>query len=131
MMPSKWERHVRKWEDCQKCELAERRKNVVLFRGKVPNDVLFIGEAPGVVEDKFGKPFKGPAGLLLDDMISKAIEEVPAAKSYKMGFTNMISCIPLDEEGHKAKQPMPSHVRECWEIFRGFCSFSRFTCSIK
>ena len=30
---------------------------------------MFIGEAPGEIEDKTGKPFKGEAGKLLDKML--------------------------------------------------------------
>ena len=31
---------------------------------------MFIGEAPGEIEDKTGKPFKGEAGKLLDKMLN-------------------------------------------------------------
>jgi uracil-DNA glycosylase len=44
----------------------------VLAKGKLPCDVLFVGEAPGESEDVTGTPFIGPAGRLLDEMIANA-----------------------------------------------------------
>ncbi|MFI4860184.1 MAG: uracil-DNA glycosylase [Phycisphaerales bacterium JB063] len=38
--------------------------------GKVDADIMFIGEGPGEVEDREGLPFVGPAGELLNKMIT-------------------------------------------------------------
>ena len=41
--------------------------NIVFYRGNLKNpEYLFIGEAPGQTENKFGKPFIGRSGKLLD-----------------------------------------------------------------
>ena len=46
-MPSRYMKHKEKWINCTRCELCENRKKVCLLRGKVPCDMLFVGEAPG------------------------------------------------------------------------------------
>ena len=38
--------------------------------GKEDADIMFVGEGPGEQEDLKGEPFVGPAGKLLDDMLS-------------------------------------------------------------
>ena len=54
---------------CQRCGLAETRKNVVFGDGNPEAELLFIGEGPGANEDAQGLPFVGRAGKLLDDML--------------------------------------------------------------
>lgn len=68
-----WLDHVEKWRDCTACPLHCQRSNICLARGSVPCAVLFIGEAPGQVEDALGQPFRGPAGRLLDQIIWYAL----------------------------------------------------------
>ena len=55
---------------CTRCGLCETRHNVVFGVGNREADVMFIGEGPGEQEDLTGIPFVGPAGKLLDDMLS-------------------------------------------------------------
>ena len=56
--------------DCTKCALCETRHHVVFGIGEEDADILFVGEGPGEQEDLKGEPFVGPAGKLLDDMLS-------------------------------------------------------------
>jgi len=55
---------------CQRCDLFRTRQNVVFGVGPKDAEVLFVGEGPGQQEDLQGEPFVGPAGHLLDDMLS-------------------------------------------------------------
>ena len=55
---------------CTRCGLCETRNNVVFGVGREDADILFVGEGPGEQEDLKGEPFVGPAGKLLDDMLS-------------------------------------------------------------
>lgn len=96
------------WEKCTRCELKDDRKNVVIAKGKIPCDVLFIGEAPGPSEDILGKPFKGPAGQLLDKIVTNAL---PA--HLRLAYTNMVCCIPKDDDGAKVSQPPLDALIEC------------------
>lgn len=56
--------------DCTRCGLCETRHNVVFGIGREDADIMFVGEGPGEQEDLKGEPFVGPAGKLLDDMLS-------------------------------------------------------------
>ena len=51
------------------CSLKKTAKNIVFSDGNPKANIMFIGEAPGEIEDKTGKPFKGEAGKLLDKML--------------------------------------------------------------
>lgn len=108
-MPSVFQTHVADWQHCQLCEYCHVRSKIVLFRGDVPCDVLFVGEAPGPSENKLGVPFIGPAGKLLDQMIRDIF---PSEVSY--GFTNLVACIPKDaDSGDKFTEPSKDSIAAC------------------
>ena len=65
-----WENLERICHSCTGCGLCETRHHVVFGVGRRDADVLFVGEGPGEQEDLQGEPFVGPAGKLLDDMLS-------------------------------------------------------------
>lgn len=118
---TRFQLHKRRWENCTDCPLCEGRQQVVLFRGSVPCDVLFCGEAPGQSEDVIGTPFVGPAGYLLDEIVKSAMPvdpdndgEVPQTKiDLRLGYTNLIACLPLDETGSKVKEPPEESIKKC------------------
>ncbi|MGA2367854.1 MAG: uracil-DNA glycosylase family protein, partial [Dehalococcoidia bacterium] len=56
-------------ERCPKCELSRHRTKAVPGEGPENAGLLFIGEAPGWYEDQSGRPFVGPAGQYLDQLI--------------------------------------------------------------
>lgn len=105
---TRYQLHVQNWKDCHRCVLDEGRGRVVLARGSVPCDVLFVGEAPGESEDVIGRPFVGPAGRLLDQIIERAL---PAGTRFAM--TNLVGCIPRDEDGGKVSEPDDDCVKAC------------------
>lgn len=86
-------------KECHQSELCEGRSNVVFGVGNQQADVMFIGEGPGEQEDLKGEPFVGPAGRLLDDMMS--IIDLNRKNSY---IANIVKCRPpgnrdpLDQE---------------------------------
>jgi DNA polymerase len=125
-----WQQHVERWKDCRACKLCENRQHVVLAKGQLPCDLLLIGEAPGFSEDSDGVPFRGPAGLLLDDIVGEALSahgrfgwvENGQGKrrewisdSLRLAWTNLVCCLPLDEDGNKTGQPLPEEIRACSE----------------
>lgn len=75
--------------NCTKCGLCQTRTKVVFGVGKRDADILFIGEGPGEQEDLQGEPFVGPAGKLLDDMMS--IIDLDRTNSY---IANIVKCRP-------------------------------------
>jgi DNA polymerase len=52
------------------CALRSTATNFVFADGAPDAPLMFIGEAPGAEEDRQGLPFVGPAGRLLDRMLS-------------------------------------------------------------
>ena len=84
---------------CDRCGLCRTRTNVVFGVGARDAKIMFIGEGPGEQEDLQGEPFVGPAGKLLDDMMS--IIDLDRTNSY---IANIVKCRPpgnrdpLDEE---------------------------------
>jgi DNA polymerase len=54
---------------CPHCTTATGHQNTVFGEGSATADLMFIGEAPGAEEDQTGRPFVGPAGKKLEEMI--------------------------------------------------------------
>lgn len=76
-------------KNCEKCDLARTRTNVVFGVGDIHAKIMFIGEGPGEQEDLKGEPFVGPAGKLLDDMLS--IIDIDRSNCY---IANIVKCRP-------------------------------------
>lgn len=74
---------------CNRCQLRQGRNNVVFGVGNQNADIMLIGEGPGEQEDLQGEPFVGPAGKLLDDMLS--IIDLDRKKVY---IANVVKCRP-------------------------------------
>ena len=106
---SPFRQHAERWEHCTACLLCGGRSKVVLARGRIPCDILFVGESPGESEDSLGLPFIGPAGKLLDRIVSEAIE----GREVRIAFTNLVCCIPRDEDGGKTAEPPPEAIEAC------------------
>ena len=84
-----WEELEATCRECTRCELCERRHNVVFGVGPRNADVMFIGEGPGEQEDLKGEPFVGAAGILLDDLLR--IIDLNREKCY---IANIVKCRP-------------------------------------
>ena len=76
--------------ECRACELCQERQLVVPGVGDEHADWLFIGEGPGAEEDERGEPFVGPAGRLLDAMLSA----IDLKRDDKVYITNVVKCRP-------------------------------------
>src|SRR4051794_32808134 len=57
---------------CRACPLWERGTQTVFGEGRAGVSVMLVGEQPGDVEDRLGRPFVGPAGKLLDRALAEA-----------------------------------------------------------
>ena len=57
-------------ESCVACALHRDRTQTVLGEGSLEAPVVFIGEAPRAEEEREGRPFRGPAGELLDKIMA-------------------------------------------------------------
>ena len=57
---------------CRSCPLWENATQTVFGEGPVETRLMLVGEQPGDKEDLAGRPFVGPAGLLLDRALEDA-----------------------------------------------------------
>jgi len=74
---------------CMLCPLHETRTHVVFGEGDPDAEVLFVGEGPGEVEDNTGRPFVGPAGQKLDEVLASV--GIPRESVY---IANIVKCRP-------------------------------------
>ncbi|GAH28541.1 unnamed protein product [marine sediment metagenome] len=75
--------------DCRDCELVKHRTKVVPGEGPEDAELLFVGEAPGWHEDQQGRPFVGPAGQFLDQLLA-----LIGQKREQVYIANVIKCRP-------------------------------------
>ena len=100
---------------CRQCEnLAASRTQTVFGSGNPQADLMFVGEAPGVDEDRQGEPFVGRAGELLTKII------------HAMGLTrddiyiaNVLKCRPDTAPGAPGNRPPePLEMQRCLPYLR-------------
>ena len=89
---------------CTRCGLCETRTNVVFGVGSRTSKILFVGEGPGQQEDLKGEPFVGPAGQLLDDLLS--IIDLDRKKNCYIA--NIVKCRPPGN-----RDPMDTEQEAC------------------
>lgn len=59
-------------QGCRGCDLYADATRAVFGEGRLASRLAMIGEQPGDVEDRTGRPFTGPAGRLLDKALDAA-----------------------------------------------------------
>ena len=57
---------------CEGCDLYRNATQTVFGEGSTQARLVLIGEQPGDMEDRQGRPFVGPAGRLLDKALTEA-----------------------------------------------------------
>ena len=90
-------------KSCTLCSLAEKRTQAVPGEGSRDADIMFIGEGPGFYEDRDGRPFIGPAGQFLDELLASA-----GLRRESVYITNMVKCRPPNN-----RDPLPGEVDAC------------------
>ena len=88
---------------CTRCRLSERRILAVPGEGSPATDVLLVGEGPGAREDATGRPFVGPAGALLDELLASIGWGRP-----EVFITNVVKCRPPGN-----RDPEPAEIGAC------------------
>jgi uracil-DNA glycosylase len=102
-----WDDLAARVAECTRCaELAASRTQTVFGVGDRQADWLFIGEAPGVEEDRRGEPFVGPAGQLLDSMLFA----LGLKRGQGVYIANILKCRPPGN-----RDPRPEESRACRE----------------
>jgi uracil-DNA glycosylase len=142
-MASAFALHCLKWKDgCGSFECSKAHRKV-FARGSLPCDIALVGEAPGESEDTIGRPFCGPAGRVLDTIIKHSAGRMskckecqgagvftllrqgdpgpkcprghnpPTGVPVRVGYMNLVMCIPRDEDGNKALNPSHEQITLC------------------
>ncbi|MCM1982650.1 uracil-DNA glycosylase [Lyngbya confervoides] len=89
---------------CQRCDLAATRTNVVISRGNPQAPIMIIGEGPGQTEDETGLPFVGRAGQLLE----KILAAVHLEAERDVYICNIVKCRPPGN-----RTPTPDESAAC------------------
>jgi uracil-DNA glycosylase len=97
-------------QDCKACDLWQRATQTVFGEGEPNSKVMFVGEIPGDQEDRAGKPFVGPAGLLLDEALVAA--GIDRSKVY---VTNAVKHFSWEPRGKRRihKKPTSAEINAC------------------
>lgn len=85
----------------KRSSLFKECTNIVVGKGNVNADILFVGEAPGRNEDVEGLPFVGMAGKNLD----KLLEQVGLTLN-DIYVANILKCRPPEN-----RDPLPEEIR--------------------
>ncbi len=88
---------------CRKCEIARSRTWIVPGEGAENAEIMFIGEAPGYHEDQLGRPFVGPAGQFLDELLASI-----NLSRQMVYIANVIKCRPPNN-----RDPLPIEISNC------------------
>ena len=87
---------------CPDCRLSQERNRAVPGEGK-GESILFVGEAPGWHEDQMGRPFVGPAGQFLEELLRSI-----GLKREEVFIANMVKCRPPAN-----RDPLPDEMEAC------------------
>ena len=88
---------------CTRCPLHIGRTLTVPGEGNPLSDVLLVGEGPGAREDATGRPFVGPAGQLLDELL----RSIGWAREHVF-IANVVKCRPPGN-----RDPEPEEISTC------------------
>lgn len=86
-----------------RCKLKKSATQPVYENNPPKSGIVFIGEAPGLNEDKQGKPFVGAAGKLLDQLLQSI--ELTREDVY---VTNVVKYRPPEN-----REPLPEEKDAC------------------
>lgn len=100
---SDYEGLTRRIRSCTLCTLSEKRTQAVPGEGSLDADIMFVGEGPGFYEDRDGRPFVGPAGKFLDELLQSI-----GLRRETVYITNMVKCRPPNN-----RDPLPGEVSAC------------------
>ena len=95
---------------CTACHLHELGTQTVFGEGPPRAELMLVGEQPGDVEDREGRPFVGPAGRLLDRALAEA--EIERDRVY---LTNAVKHFKWKPRGPRRIHDTPNEreVRAC------------------
>ncbi len=95
---------------CRACDLWKTGTQTVFGEGGPQAKVMFVGEQPGDREDLAGRPFVGPAGLLLDKCLVEA-----GIDRREVYVTNVVKHFKWEPRGKRRihKKPNSLEITAC------------------
>jgi len=95
---------------CEGCDLYKNATQTVFGEGPKDASVMLVGEQPGDMEDRQGRPFVGPAGRLLDKALAEA--HIPRDEVY---ITNAVKHFKWIQRGKRRlhQKPLIRQVVAC------------------
>ena len=95
---------------CRACPLWKDATQTVFGEGQPDAKIMFVGEQPGDREDREGRPFVGPAGLLLDRALAEA-----GVNRRRIYVTNAVKHFKFEPRGKRRlhKRPNASEIKIC------------------
>ena len=95
---------------CRACPLWKEATQTVFGEGPPDAKIMFVGEQPGDREDREGRPFVGPAGLLLDRALAEA-----GVDRRRIYVTNAVKHFKFEPRGKRRlhKRPNASEIKIC------------------
>jgi len=97
------EQLYRRVANCTDCGLCNTRTQAVPGEGPPDSEVMFVGEGPGFHEDQQARPFVGPAGRLLEELLASA-----GLSRSDVYITNVVKCRPPNN-----RDPLPTEIDAC------------------
>lgn len=88
---------------CQLCPISRSRTRAVPGEGPEDAEIMFVGEAPGWHEDQQGRPFVGPAGKYLEQLLA-----LIGLSRQQVFITNIIKTRPPAN-----RDPLPVEMTNC------------------
>jgi len=88
---------------CPDCDLCRTRSHAVPGEGPEDAEIMFVGEAPGFYEDQQARPFVGPAGRFLEELLASV-----GLRRDQVFIANVIKCRPPEN-----RDPMPGEIMAC------------------
>jgi DNA polymerase len=88
--------------DCRGCHLWRGATQTVFGEGRKSSRLMLVGEQPGDVEDRKGRPFVGPASRELDRGLEAA--GIERADAY---LTNVVKHFKFEERGRRRIHQTP------------------------
>jgi uracil-DNA glycosylase len=97
-------------QHCKGCDLYKKATQTVFGEGARRARLILLGEVPGDEEDKEGRPFVGPAGRLLDELL----EEAGIARD-DVYVTNAVKHFRWEPRGKRRlhKKPTSRQIHAC------------------
>jgi uracil-DNA glycosylase len=95
---------------CTRCDLSIGRTQVVIPSGDLQSKIALIGHSPSGTDDASGRPYTGPAGEVLEELLFKV-----GLRRSQFYISNLVKCWPWKEVGDTRINRVPGagEIKTC------------------